>query len=107
MGDKYPPLIGDGSGRSPECEHGVQEHNFCAECDGWAVIQPPRNVIQFPERPKEWDEAFSVSVARNGQVFVTSADGSRYPAPLMWTLSDLCKRMLEFAAPSDTKGKKT
>jgi hypothetical protein len=54
-------------------------------------------IITLPPRPTEWDEAFSVSVARNGQIFVTSADGRVYPESLMWTLSDLCKRMMEFA----------
>lgn len=59
----------------------------------------PSNVVQLnpPRAPAEWDEAFSVSVARNGQIFVTSADGLHYPEPLLWALSDLCKRMIEFA----------
>lgn len=56
------------------------------------------DILKFPERPTEWDEAFSVSVARNGQIFVTCHDGD-FPEPLMWALSDLCKRMLEFKAP--------
>jgi antitoxin (DNA-binding transcriptional repressor) of toxin-antitoxin stability system len=55
------------------------------------------DIITLPPRPTEWDEAFSVSVARNGQIFVTAADGRRFPAPLMWALSDLCKRMMEFS----------
>lgn len=56
------------------------------------------NVVHLSPRPTEWDEAFAISVARGGQIFIDDkqpADGA-FPEALVLSLSDLCKRLLEF-----------
>lgn len=59
------------------------------------------DVITLPPRPTEWDELFSVSVSRNGQIYITNQDGQQAPEPLIWALSDLCKRMIEFRSKTE------
>lgn len=110
-----------------QAEHGGDHGQLVATADGWicpvcgyrqdwahafsfeelpdpaailrqAAIAPAGKVVQFPKRPNEWDELFSVSIARNGQIFVTAPDGTQIPETLVWAMSDLCKRVIASAS---------